>query len=133
MNPPGRRSVESHPERWLAHARSDLALARLGLHQDVLIDRSLIPALQATLQLSDRADFCVGYFNLRGWRRIDEHIERWSRYPGCCGRFWAGMRRFPEDERREVLRIVREPGGIDNQVSRASFSSSRCLRAELLV
>ena len=42
------------------------------------IDRSLLPALRETLSYATRADFCVGYFNLRGWKQIDEYIERWS-------------------------------------------------------
>jgi hypothetical protein len=40
------------------------------------IDQSLLPALRETLALSDSAAFCVGYFNLRGWKQIDEQIER---------------------------------------------------------
>ena len=42
------------------------------------IETSLLPALQETLKLSDRADFCVSYFNLRGWKQIDELIDKWS-------------------------------------------------------
>ncbi len=39
------------------------------------IETSLLPALQEAFKLSDRTDFCVGYFNLRGWKQIDELID----------------------------------------------------------
>ena len=42
------------------------------------IDQDLLPALRETIDSAERADFCVGYFNLRGWKQIDSHIEQWS-------------------------------------------------------
>jgi hypothetical protein len=48
------------------------------------IDQSFLPALRETLALSDQADFWVGYFNLRGWKRIDD-VDRWSGgFRHCC-------------------------------------------------
>ena len=42
------------------------------------IEQQLLFALQETLTVSDRADFCIGYFNLRGWKQLDSYIEKWS-------------------------------------------------------
>ena len=42
---------------------------------------SLAPALRETIELSERSDFCVGYFNLRGWKSIDSQIEKYRLSP----------------------------------------------------
>jgi hypothetical protein len=39
------------------------------------IEQTLLPALQQTLEVADRADFCVGYFNLRGWKQLRSSID----------------------------------------------------------
>ena len=81
------------------------------------IEQSLLPALQKTIELSDRADFCVGYFNLRGWRRLDSYIENWSGGPGRCCRLLVGMHRLPEEELREALSLTKRESSIDNQTA----------------
>ena len=81
------------------------------------IDQKLLPALRETLVLSDRADFCVGYFNLRGWKQIDECVERWSGGPGHCCRLLVGMQRLPQDDLREAFSVLKKADAIDNQTA----------------
>lgn len=81
------------------------------------IEQSLLPALKETLEVTDRADFCVGYFNLRGWKALDSHIERWSGGEGNCCRLLVGMHRPPEEELRVALRVAKAEGEMDNQTA----------------
>jgi hypothetical protein len=81
------------------------------------IDRELLPALQETLEVSDRADFCVGYFNLRGWKRLDTYVERWSGEENARCRLLVGMQRLPAEELRECLSLIQSDQPIDNQTA----------------
>ena len=81
------------------------------------IEQQLLPALRQTLDVSDRADFCVGYFNLRGWKQIDSCIEAWSGGPDHCCRLLVGMQRLPQEELRDAFRLIRRDSEIDNQTA----------------
>ena len=78
-------------------------------------DSELRSALQTTLELSDHADFCVGYFNLRGWKHVDSYVEPWSGDVQRA-RVLVGMQRLPHDQLREALSLLDEPA-IDNQTA----------------
>lgn len=62
------------------------------------IAQELLPALRQTLQLSNRSDFCVGYFNLRGWKAIDALIDQWPGGENHQCRLLVGMQRLAQDE-----------------------------------
>lgn len=81
------------------------------------IDQPLLQALQQTLESSTHADFCVGYFNLRGWRRLANYIENWQGGDGECCRLLVGMQRLPDEELRHAMRIFRDTDRIDNQTA----------------
>ena len=49
------------------------------------IDSALLPALLDALGSAARADFCVGYFNLRGWRRLAGPVDAWPGGEGAPG------------------------------------------------
>uniref|UniRef100_A0A7V4G824 NgoFVII family restriction endonuclease n=1 Tax=Desulfobacca acetoxidans TaxID=60893 RepID=A0A7V4G824_9BACT len=81
------------------------------------INLHLLPALQDTLKISDRADFCVGYFNLRGWRLIGSFVEAWEGGEGACCRILVGMQTLPQEELRAALSLLPGNGGIDQQTA----------------
>ena len=70
------------------------------------IASDLLPALRDTLQISARSDFCVGYFNLRGWKAIDALIERWAGGAGAQCRLIVGMQRLAQDELRRAYTLA---------------------------
>lgn len=80
------------------------------------IDNALLPALRQTLGQSYRADFCVGYFNLRGWKQIDSFLDTWDLSGGYCCRLIVGMQRLPQDEWRSKIGFSPD-GGMDNQTA----------------
>jgi hypothetical protein len=53
------------------------------------IDQNLLGTLRATLQVSQRSDFCAGYLNLRGWQPSDYFFGECD--PSCL--MLVGMQR----------------------------------------
>ena len=92
----------------------------------------LLPALKETLALSSRADFCVGYINLRGWGGVGPLIDRWTSEDGPC-RILVGMQKMPEEELREYFASrAQERLGIDNRTaSRLRRNLAKQLRDQL--
>ena len=77
------------------------------------IKEPLFPALEQTLATADRADFCVGYFNLRGWNLLAKHVERFSGGPEHCCRVLIGMHETPDATLRAALRVLETDDGVD--------------------
>ena len=77
---------------------------------------TLLPALQETLVLASRADFCVGYFNLRGWGALAPYVDEWKPSDGPC-RVLIGMQRLPHEALKDALSLLDRSAAIDNQAA----------------
>ncbi len=96
------------------------------------IERALLPALRDTIQLAHRADFCVGYFNLRGWKAIDGLIDKWAGGAGQQCRLLVGMQRLPQDELRTAYSLLPQEDQISQQaVIRLKRRLAQEFRAQL--
>ncbi|MBE9058948.1 helicase-related protein [Sphaerospermopsis sp. LEGE 08334] len=67
------------------------------------INEQLLTTLKESLKNAHKADFCVGYFNLRGWKLIEEEIEQFTGGENNCCRLLIGMQKLPKDELTQVL------------------------------
>jgi hypothetical protein len=81
------------------------------------IENNLLPALQETLAVAECADYCVGYFNLRGWRHLAEYADRWTGGERNCCRLLIGMHVAPSDELKRSMRTYEVDEGLDNQTA----------------
>ncbi|MDR0411075.1 MAG: phospholipase D-like domain-containing protein, partial [Treponema sp.] len=75
---------------------------------------NLATALKKTLEKANRADFCIGYFNLRGWDLLLESVdalpggqldERFEDDETYKARVLIGMQRHPREELEDYYAI----------------------------
>lgn len=78
------------------------------------INLEFLPELQQAVQAAYRADFCVGYFNLRGWRQLATYIDPWKGEDDSCLRLLVGMQRLPHQELQEFLSFNKQNEELDN-------------------
>jgi hypothetical protein len=73
--------------------------------------------LRDALKLARRGDFCVGYFNLRGWSRIDDIVELWpSTGPETTPcRLLVGMQRLPSEELASLFSAQSNDDRVDSK------------------
>ena len=83
------------------------------------IDQSFLPALRDTIEDSSKSDFCVGYFNLRGWKSISDLIEKFPGGDDGQCRVIVGMKFMEEEELKDALKISFDANqdGIDNKTA----------------
>lgn len=78
------------------------------------IENHLHNGLNDTLEVSYRSDFCVGYFNLRGWKQVADNIDKWHGGDNNCCRLLVGMQKPPLETLKDNL-FKTEEIPIDNQ------------------
>lgn len=72
------------------------------------IENFLVQGLRDTLDVSYRSDFCVGYFNLRGWKEVASKIDNWNGDDDNRCRLLVGMQKAPAELLREYFSKAEE-------------------------
>lgn len=93
--------------------------------------------LKDALKVARRGDFCVGYFNLRGWRCIDSVVNGWPapggpESPPPC-RLLVGMQRLPQEELRAWLSEAPDRPPDNTQLAKLKKDAAREFRRQLTI
>lgn len=70
------------------------------------------------MKLATHADFCVGYFNLRGWDTLSELVEPWLGGSCAQARVLVGMQRLPAEDVRRLNPFLKRDEDIDAETAR---------------
>jgi len=91
------------------------------------IDQKLLEGLKYSIDSAYGADFCVGYFNLRGWRLIGNEIESFSGEDNQQCRVLIGMQKLPSTQLYEELKILKSKG--DTGISQGKIKDLKTMIA----
>lgn len=94
------------------------------------ITQHLYQGLTETLEDSYRSDFCVGYFNLRGWKHLEKYIEQFEGGDDCC-RLLVGMQRPEEQILREAVGVFEEEVVDNKRANEIKKSIAKSFRKQL--
>ncbi len=94
-----------------------LETERVNLLMPTIYDNqnaSMLAELRNTLDDSYKSDFCVGYFNLRGWQILAPNVECFAGGQNAQARVIVGMNLSPDEELRAALRLKQTPDEMDS-------------------
>jgi len=97
-------------------------------------ETQLIGGLRESMHGATRADFCVGYFNLRGWAGLAEQIDELSSAESPACRVLIGMQRAGRQEVERAFAFVESPQSPDLQtVNRLKQQMAEEFREQLTI
>jgi len=96
------------------------------------ITLQLLSGLRGVMADASAADFCVGYFNLRGWGHLADLVDRFEGTDAGCCRVLVGMHRPPDQEMRDAYRAGRREEPLDPPTTkRLQRDSAEGFKAQL--
>jgi len=69
------------------------------------INQYLLKALKNSTNNAYRADFCVGYFNLRGWKELSEEVDKFTGGENYQARILIGMQKLPREDVKSFMSL----------------------------
>lgn len=97
------------------------------------IDLKLLDSLRAVLSEAFRADFCVGYFNLRGWRKIASIVDGFPGGNQRLARVLVGMTEAPEEELAQAHSVLGPPPSDPRAMKQRETKMAEAFRVQLSI